>query len=66
MAYWKINKSSVVEAHSLDSLLAAWDFYGQDSGVGRFVITEPLTARQLSTLPRMLLGKLDYMKANAA
>lgn len=66
MAYWKITNSSVVETHSLDSLLAAWAFYGQDSGVGRFVITEPLTARQLRALPTMLRGKLDYTKTSAA
>jgi hypothetical protein len=66
VAFWKITNSAVVEVHNVDSLLAAWKFYGPDSGVGRFVITEPLTTRQFRTLPSALRSRLDYAQAKAA
>lgn len=66
MAFWKIAKSAVVTVHDIDSLLTAWRFYGEHSGVGRFVITERLTTRQFRSLPKPLRDILDCVEAKAA
>ncbi len=66
MNYWKITNSAIVEVHSVNSLLAAWGFYGEDSGVSRFVITEPITTSRLKRLPVALRNMLQYTKTQPA